>query len=97
MWDYRYWRLVDNAIANHDWIPIFAFIGEFKLKCVGLAKKLVEDRFSIKEIDKINHRYALKGEGELGIYMIDGVIIRVAKVTKNNKEFDKRAEKNLHQ
>lgn len=39
----------------------------------------------------------MKGEGELGIYMIDGIVIRVAKVRKNKKEFDKRAEKNLHQ
>lgn len=35
----------------------------------------------------------MKGEGELGIYMIDGIVIRVAKVRKNKKEFDKRAEK----
>lgn len=33
MWDYRYWRLVTNAIKDKDWMPVFAFIGEFKLKC----------------------------------------------------------------
>jgi hypothetical protein len=41
MWDYRYWRLVDNAIVTKDWMPVFAFIGEFKLKCVELSKILV--------------------------------------------------------
>jgi hypothetical protein len=39
----------------------------------------------MKEIDKINHIYSMKGVGELGIYLIDGIIIRVAKVTKCNK------------
>lgn len=50
-----------------------------------------------KEIDRIDHRYELRGEGELGIYLIDGIILRVAKVKRVKDEFDKRAEKNLHQ
>jgi hypothetical protein len=27
MWDYRYWRLIQNAVRLKDWIPVFAFIG----------------------------------------------------------------------
>lgn len=34
MWDYRYWRLVDRAIKSKDWMPVFAFLGQFKLKCL---------------------------------------------------------------
>lgn len=85
MWDYRYWRLVDNAIKTKNWMNVFAFIGEFKLKCVDLAKFLVNEKFQTKEIDKIDHRYDMKGEGELGIYLIDGIIIRVARVRKGKK------------
>ena len=53
-------------------------------------------------VDEIDHRYNLKGEGEEGIYLLDGIIIRVAKVkTKRldngSKGFDYSAMKSLHQ
>lgn len=48
MWDYRYWRLVDTAIKDKNWMTVFALIGEFKLKCVDLAKMLVNEKFKRK-------------------------------------------------
>lgn len=62
MWDYRYWRLVDNAIKTKDWMPVFAFLGQFKLKCLQIAKMLVNEKFNRKQIDKIDHRYDMKGD-----------------------------------
>jgi hypothetical protein len=55
----------------------------------------VQSEFSTKEIDNINHRFIQKGKGELGIYLIDGIIIRVARVKRvrvkeDNKLFEKQ-------
>ena len=80
MWEYRYWRLVENALKTKDWLLVFSFLGEFKLKCLEIAKMLVDKKFKIKEIDSVDYRYSNKGSGEIGIYLIDGVIVRVAKV-----------------
>ena len=32
------------------------------------------------KVDEIDHRYNLKGEGEEGIYLIDGIIVRIARI-----------------
>lgn len=52
---------MENAVRTKNWMTVYSFIGEFKLKCVDLAKKLVSEKFSIKEIDRIDHRYEMKG------------------------------------
>ena len=41
---------------------------------------LVEKKFKVPEIDSVDYRYASKGVGEIGIYLLDGIIIRVAKI-----------------
>ena len=53
-------------------------------------------------VDEIDHRYNLKGDGEEGIYLVEGVVIRVAKVKgkkleNGNSGFDYSAMKALHQ
>lgn len=53
-------------------------------------------------VDEIDHRYNLKGDGEEGIYLVEGIVIRVAKVKGKKLEngspgFDYSAMKALHQ
>lgn len=57
---------------------------------------------SIKKIDEIDHRFTLKGDGEEGIFLVEGIIIRIArikskKVENGNMGFDYSAMKALHQ
>ena len=64
MWEYRYVRTVDYSLETNDWFKLFSFVSEFKIKCIGLVKKLVIKGFeNAKPIDEIDHRYNLKGEG----------------------------------
>ena len=60
MWDYRYWKYVDYAMKTKDWLKVFAFLGEFKAKCLQLAKYLVSQKFNHREIDNLDHRYESK-------------------------------------
>jgi len=54
-----------------------------------------------KCIDEIDHRYNLKKDSEEGIYLIEGIIIRVARVKSKTENgtmgFDYNAMKTLHQ
>jgi hypothetical protein len=68
-----------------------------------LVKKLILGGLeNSKCIDEIDHRYNLKGNGEDGIYLEEGIIIRVARVKSKRLEngtmgFDYNALKALHQ
>lgn len=74
-------RLTDYALKTNNWFKVFALIAEFKEKCIELVKKLIyEGLENAKCIDEIDHRYNLKGNGEDGIYLEEGIIIRVARV-----------------
>ena len=42
-------------------------------------------------------RYSMKKEGEIGIYLIDGIILRIAKVINENGNYNTKYVKNLHQ
>ena len=95
-------QLVDYAIKTNDWFKLFAFVAEFKLKCVALVRTLIlRGLDKANKVDEIDHRYNLKGEGEEGIYLMDGIIVRVARIkTKKNEStagFDYSAMKSLHQ
>jgi hypothetical protein len=57
---------------------------------------------NIKSVDEIDHRYNLKGDGEEGIFLVEGIIIRVARLKSKKTEngtmgFDYSSMKALHQ
>lgn len=65
-----------------------------------LVKKLILSGLeNSKEIDEIDHRYNMKNVGEDGIYLVDGIVIRLAKVKGDSSKnsFDQNAVKALHQ
>lgn len=75
-------------------------IGNFKEKCAELLKDIVREKIKAKEIDTLDFRYTMKRNSEMGIYLIDGIIIRIAKVVKEKEDkgvFSKKGVKNLHQ
>lgn len=86
LWEYRYVRLVDYAIRSNNWFKLFSFLCEFKEHCIELVKELVHGGLdNAKPVDEIDHRYNLKGDGEEGIYLVEGIVIRVARIkTKKN-------------
>lgn len=95
--------MVDNAIYTNDWFRLLSFVCEFKEKCIKLVKDMIYQGLeSIKKIDEIDHRFTLKGDGEEGIFLVEGIIIRIArikskKVENGNMGFDYSAMKALHQ
>jgi hypothetical protein len=95
--------LTDYALETNNWFKLFSFLAEFKEKCIELVKKLILAGLeNSKCIDEIDHRYNLKGNGEDGIFLEDGIIIRVATVKGKRLEngtmgFDYNALKALHQ
>lgn len=55
---------------------------------------------NVKGIDEIDYRYNLKNHGEEGIFFVDGIIVRIAKIKVKKDEpnaFDYNAVKAIHQ
>ena len=103
LWEYRYVRLSDYALKTNNWFKLFGLLAEFKEKCIEIVKRLIITGLENNRcIDEIDHRYNLKGNGEDGIFLEEGIIVRVARVKAKRLEngtmgFDYNALKALHQ
>lgn len=78
---------------------LFSFLGEFKEKCINIVKKMIISNFTAyKGLEDIDYRSNMKNDGEEGIYLIDGIIVRFAKVKYSQSgDIDDSAVKGLHQ